>query len=130
MQPPPQTSYRKLFLVQGFWIAQLCLLLSALTRQPSPLYWNGHICRCDSEAEIVFRSRADRERLCCWRPLMVMSSPCARDQRVPLESFTPQQLRNATGGRDRREAVRETDKRCFGFGENRRPIICQGLEYD
>lgn len=51
---PTRTEHRA-SLVQGFCIAQLCLLLSALTREPSPLYWNGHICCSGSEAEIVFR---------------------------------------------------------------------------
>lgn len=58
---------------------------------PSPPRWNRHICCSGSEAQIVFRRRPDRERLCSWGPstaVVVMSSLGARNQECPLESLT------------------------------------------
>lgn len=52
MLAQPIPAVQKASLVQG--VAQLGLLLSALTRGPTPLYWNRHICCNSSEAEIVF----------------------------------------------------------------------------
>lgn len=54
-QALPSHTKQRASLVQGFGLLNSALLLSALTREPSPLYWNRHICCSGSEAEIVFR---------------------------------------------------------------------------
>lgn len=70
---------------QEFWIAQLWLLLSALTRKPPLLHWNGHICRSGSEAEIVFLPPWQRV-IVLLGPFLVMSFLSAWNQSLLLKT--------------------------------------------
>lgn len=107
-------------------------MLSALTREPSPLYWNGHICCSGSEAEIVFHLGLTESDCAVGALNGDVISWCPESQCL-LEKLTSEQLRNATGGRDTEEwevgGGGGTIRGSFG-PENQRSIICQGLEND
>lgn len=105
--PASRTEHRA-SLVHGFWIAQLRLLLSALTHEPSPLCRNGHICCSGSEAEIVLRPGLTETDCAVGGPRVVMSLLCARNQERPLESrllssYAMPQVAETQWGDDKKE---------------------------
>lgn len=116
-------------LVHGFWIAQLCLLLSALTRKASLLYWNGHICCSSSEAEIVFLPGLTESDCAVGALNSDVIFQCLESERSLeswfLSSYTmPQVAETWRSGR-----LGDWTIRSFGW-ENQRSIICQVLGND